>query len=96
MARGGIVLPFIPRAARGIVSARPGGSPVLVGEGGQAELVAPVAALADRIGRAAAAAAGGGGPRIVQVVLDGRVVAESIERQAKAGAFAIPASSVRR
>ena len=96
MARGGIVLPFIPRAARGIVSARPGGSPVLVGEGGQAELVAPVAALADRIGRAAAAAAGGGGPRIVQVVLDGRVVAESVERQAKAGAFAIPASSVRR
>ena len=96
MARGGIVLPFIPRAARGIVSARPGGSPVLVGEGGQAELVAPVAALADRIGRAAAAAAGGGGPRILQVVLDGRVVAESVERQAKAGAFAIPASSVRR
>jgi hypothetical protein len=95
MARGGVILPFIPRAAQGIVTARPGGSPVVVGEGGQAELVAPVAALARQIGAAAAAAVGGGG-RIIQVVLDGKVVAEAVERQAKAGSFSVPASSVRR
>lgn len=95
MARGGIVLPFVPRAAQGIVVARPGGRHVLVGEGGQAELVAPVAALADRIGRAAAAAAGGGSGQVIQVVLDGRVLAEAMVRRNKAGLFPIAASSVR-
>jgi len=88
MARGGIVLPFVPRAANGIVSAQPGGRHVLVGEGGQAELVAPVAALADRIGRAAAAAAGGGKGG-GNVYLDGQLVGKWLERRSRAGLLAI-------
>jgi hypothetical protein len=67
---------------------------VLVGEGGQAELVAPVAALADRIGRAAAAAAGGGS-QVVQVILDGQVLATAMVRRNKAGGLPIAAGSVR-
>lgn len=95
-ARGAVVLPFVPRAANGIVSARPGGSPVIVGEGGQAELVAPVRALAREIGAAAAAAAGGGGPEVIQVILDGRVLAEAMVRRNRAGSLPIAAGSVRK
>jgi hypothetical protein len=83
-ARGGIVLPFLPRAAQGIVAAQPGGSPVIVGEGGETELVAPVRAIADRIGRAAAAAAGGGVIH-VHVHLNSREIGEAMVQRRKAG-----------
>ena len=92
MARGGIVLPFVPRAAQGIVTARPGGSPVIVGEGGQAELVAPVRALAREIGAAAAAAAGGGGGRgEAAIILDGEVVGRWFMRRNRAGLLPVMA-----
>jgi hypothetical protein len=102
-ARGGValprnVLPFIPRAANGIVAAQPGGTPVVVGEGGQAELVAPVAALADRIGRAAAAAAAGGGGQTihVHVEIDKREIANAVVKLNRSGAIPIDAGSIRK
>jgi hypothetical protein len=94
MARGGVALPFVP-AAKGIIAARPGGQHILAGEGGKAELVAPVAALADRIG-AAAAAMSGGGSQVIQVVLDGRVLAEAMVRRNRSGGLPIAAGSVRK
>jgi hypothetical protein len=100
LARGAIigrnVLPFIPRAAQGLITAQPGGSPVIVGEGGQAELVAPVRALAREIGAAAAAAAGGGGNQVIQVILDGQVLATAMVKRNRAGGLPIAAGSVRR
>lgn len=97
MARGGVVLPFVPRAANGLVSAQPGGRHVLVGEGGQTELVAPVRALAREIGAAAAAAAGGGGgDQAIVINIDGQVLARAMVRRNRAGALPVAASSVRR
>jgi hypothetical protein len=94
MARGGVVLPFAPRAANGIVAAKAGGTPVIVGEGGQAELVAPVRALAREIGAAAAAASGGGGD--VYVFIDGQQLDARIERRTRTGHTRVDAAGIRR
>ncbi len=87
-AHGAIVLPFIPRAQHGaLVRARPGGSLVRMGEGGEAELAAPVRALTREIGAAAAAAAGAGAGGVVEwhVYLDGREITAAVERRVSAG-----------
>jgi chemotaxis protein histidine kinase CheA len=95
MARGGIVghnvLPFVPRADRGMLT-RPGGAQMVVAHSG--EVVAPVRALFEQVGRAAAAAAGGGTVH-VHVMLDGKEVGDAVVRRAQAGLFAIPPSAVR-
>lgn len=85
--RGAIILPFVPRAQQGaIVQARPGGSLLRVGEGGEAELAAPIRALADRIGSAAAAAAAGAGGTIhVHLHLSEKEIADVMVKRNKAG-----------
>lgn len=94
MAQGGIILPFVPRAAQGIITAQPGGGPVWAGEGGKAELIAPVADLAKAIGQAAAQASGG--TIHVHVHVDGREIANTVVRYNQAGALPIAASSIRK
>jgi len=56
-----------------------------VGEGGQAELVAPVKALAREIG-AGLAAASGGGRQEFHFYLDGSPIFANVERRYRAGA----------
>jgi hypothetical protein len=96
--RGGVVLPFMPRAANGIVAAQHGGSPVVIGEGGESELVAPVQKLANQIGAAAARAALGaaGGVIHVHVHMDGREVANAVVDRNRRGGLPIAAGSIRR
>lgn len=93
-ARGGIVAPpswSIPRAANGIlVASRPGfGTPVILGEGGSAEVAAPVAALfgvlGDKIAARVAGAVGARGPIMVSVQVDGREIARAVTRQTELG-----------
>lgn len=73
-ARGLIVAPpwwQIPRlAGGGIIPARTGGTPVILGEAGQPELAAPVEALTERIAKHLAAQVGGD----VVLMLDGQVL----------------------
>jgi hypothetical protein len=82
MARGGVILPFVPRAAQGLITPkRPGGQLVMAHSG---EVVAPVKALFAEVGKAAAAAAGGGTIH-VHLHLDGREIADVVVKRNKAG-----------
>ena len=98
-ARGGVVLPFRPRAAAEglVVPSRAGGELVRMGEGGQAELAAPVRALLAQMQETAvrAAAAAGGEQRIVLEV-DGQVLSEVVVRRNRAGLLPVRSGSVRR
>ncbi len=100
-ARGAVVLPFRPRgaAAGDLVQPRAGGVLMNVGEGGDAEVIAPVKALfgqlADQIASKVAGAVSGGGQRIV-LELDGQVIADVVVRRNRAGLIPIRESSVRK
>jgi TP901 family phage tail tape measure protein len=96
-ARGGVVLPFRPRAAAEglVVPSSPGGELVRMGEAGQAELAAPVKALLSKMQETALLAAGGGEQRIILQV-DGQALSEVVVRRNRAGLLPIRESSVRR
>lgn len=95
-AHGALVLPFMPRMATGgVVQARPGGTALVAGEGGQAELVAPVRALAREIGAAAAAAAGAGGPAIFHVYIGGEKLDTVLANRARTGHLPLAAGGRR-
>jgi len=97
LARGGVVLPFRPRAAAEglVVPSSAGGELVRMGEGGEPELAAPVKALLATMQETALMAAGGGEQRIV-VEVDGQVLSEVVVRRNRAGLLPIRESSVRR
>jgi predicted peroxiredoxin len=95
-ARGGLV---IPRAQAGIVVApRTGGTPVVMGEAGGAEVAAPVKALFGSLGDDMAARIAGrlGGMLVsVSVNVDGRELAKVIEKAQLSGALRILPTAVR-
>lgn len=93
-ARGGVVLPFVPRAARGIYTpARPGGMLVRMGEAGEPEVAMPVRNILAMAERIASRNGGGGGGG--DVYLDGAKVGRQIERRT-AGGYINPRRRIRR
>jgi hypothetical protein len=85
MARGGVVLPFVPRAERGlVVSHSPGGSLIRSGER-EAELTVPVRAVFDLARQIGSGAGGGGRWEVAPVYLDGAKVGEMMVRRRNAG-----------
>jgi hypothetical protein len=80
-ARGGVVLPF-RRAAAGMVVNGP--TRVLMGEGGKAELAAPVEDMLKVMTQTAMASAGSQ-PIVIKVVLDGRVIDQHVVQANRSG-----------
>lgn len=103
MAHGGFVsgrvLPFLPRAASGLmVPATPGGTAFVAGEGGSTELIAPVRDLAHEIGAAAAAAAMGAGGQtiVIPVYIGGEKLDEIVLQRTRSGHMQVDSAGVRR
>jgi hypothetical protein len=102
MDRGGIigrnVLPFIPRAAEGMLT---GSQSEQLARVHANEVVAPVQALFEQVGRAAAAAAaaaggGGGGTVHVHVHVADQEIANTVVRLNRAGRLPIATESLRK
>jgi phage-related protein len=92
----GLVVGDIPKfAGGGIVPPSPGGSAVIMGEGGKTELAAPVEDMITKMSQEIAKSVGSGGTN-VQVFLNERVLFDSMERGTKAGHVRIFQDSVGR
>jgi hypothetical protein len=90
--------PGQPAATGDIVLPRPGGTLYNVGEGGQAEVIAPVKALLQQVGAGLArqmdSGGGGGGRSEIHIYLDGKQLSAAIEERAWNGGFRVPATAI--
>lgn len=68
-----------------IIPARPGGARVTVGEGGEAELIAPVRAFSRQLASDIGRQMGGGGTITVNLMLDRKVLAKEVVRSVNEG-----------
>jgi tape measure domain-containing protein len=97
MARGGVVLPFVPRAANGLYApAQPGGMLARIGEGGEPEIVTPVKNVLAMAERIATANGGGGGDIIIPVSIGGEKLDEIVLRRSRQGFMRVDAAGIRR